>query len=158
MLQEKLEIPNLELIVRFAKYELLSREGRQRAELTGFSDLTAAQQEVVADIKNSLQDWFAENSEFTLVYADHALIEDEYYFYLDVVGPYFFPIEKVREVQSLTAQQSGQPVHVFVISPGDTVATVDGYVPYIEFSHRILEKLAPALREDLKIMIEQSNL
>jgi hypothetical protein len=49
-------------------------------------------------------------------------------------------------------------VQLFVISAGDTVTTVDGYEPYREFSHRILKKLAPALREDLKKLIEQSNL
>jgi uncharacterized hydrophobic protein (TIGR00271 family) len=158
VLREKLEEPDLELIVRFAKYDLLSRDGRLRSELTGFVDLTAVQQEAVALVTNSLQNWFAEKSEFILVKTDYTEIDDELYFYLDVVGPHFFPVEKVQELHSLAMRNSDQKVNVFVIFSDNTVATVDGYESYTEFSHRIFEKMAPTLREDLKKMIEQSNL
>ena len=158
VLREKLQAPELELIVRFAKYDVLNRDGRQRAELTGFVELSAAQQEEVAVISEVLTTWFADESEYTLINLDHTLIEEEYYFYLDVAGPHFFPVERVKELQDLAAADSGYPVRVFVISADETVTTDAGYESYIHFSHRIIDKLAPALKADLKQLIEQSNL
>lgn len=158
VLREKLHAPDLELIVRFSKYDLLNRDGRQRAELTGFVKLSADQQEEIALISDSLKTWFADESEYKLINMDYTLIEEEYYFYLDVAGPHFFPLEEVKELQSLAATDSRYPVKVFVISSNDTVASDTAYESYIDFSHRILEKLAPALRADLNQLIEQSNL
>jgi F0F1-type ATP synthase delta subunit len=158
VLREKLHAPDLELIVRFSKYELLNRDGRHRAELTGFVKLSADQQEEIALISDSLKTWFADESEYKLINMDYTLIEEEYYFYLDVAGPHFFPLEEVKELQSLAATDSRYPVKVFVISSDDTVASDTAYESYIDFSHRILEKLAPALKADLNQLIEQSNL
>ena len=158
VLRKELETPDLKLIVRFAKYDLLDREGRRRGELTGFVELNVDQQEDVVLISDSLNTWFTEESEYSLINVDYTLIDGEFYFYLDVVGPHFFPREKVRELQLMTAKDSGQQVKVFVISSNDTVTTDAGYESYVDFSHRIIEKLAPALRGDLKTLIEQSNL
>ena len=154
----ELEEPDLELIIRFSKYDLLNREGVRRAELTGFFELTPELRAPIETITSSLENWFADDVDFSLVGTDYTLIGEEFYFYLDVAGPHFFPVEKVQELQTLTTQKSGQKVNVFVISSGQTVATAEGHEPYVNFSHRIIEKLAPKIKEDLKKLIEQSNL
>lgn len=158
VLRQELEEPELELIVRFGKYELLNRDGRQRAELTGFAELTEDQQAVVEKIKNSLEHWFAQEPDYSLVGTDHTIIDGEFYFYLDVAGPHFFPVENVQLLQTLTTDTSSQKVNVFVITSGGTVASTEGYQPYETFAHRILEKLAPTIQADLDTLIEQSNL
>ena len=158
ILREELEEPDLELIIRFTKYDLLNREGVRRAELTGFFELTSELRAPVETITSSLENWFADDVDFSLVSTDYTLIGEEFYFYLDVAGPHFFPIEKVQELQTLTTQKSGQKVNVFVISSGETVATTEGHESYVNFSHRIVEKLEPTIREELNKLIEQSNL
>ena len=158
LLREELEEPDLELIIRFSKYDLLNREGVRRAELTGFFELTSELRAPIETITSSLENWFADDADFSLISTDYTLIGEEFYFYLDVAGPHFFPTEKVQELQNLATQKSGQKVNVFVISPGETVATAEGHESYVNFSHRIAEKLAPTIKEDLKKLIEQSNL
>lgn len=158
VLREELEEPDLELIIRFSKYDLLNREGVRRAELTGFFELTSELRAPVETITSSLENWFADDVDFSLVSTDYTLIGEEFYFYLDVAGPHFFPIEKVQELQNLATQKSGQKVNVFVISSGETVATTEGHESYVNFSRRIIEKLEPTIKEDLKKLIEQSNL
>ena len=158
VLREKLEEPNLELIVRFQKYELLNRKGRHRGELTGFIELTEDQQADIEKIAEALDNWFAQQADYSFTGTDYTMIDEEFYFYLDVAGPHFFPIEKVQELQTAARQKSGQKVNVFVISSGQTVATTEGYQPYEIFTHHILDKLAPSLKQELRKLIEQSHL
>ncbi|MEJ2135997.1 MAG: DUF389 domain-containing protein [Desulfofustis sp.] len=158
VLREKLEEPNLELIVRFQKYELLNRQGRHRGELTGFIELTEDQQADIEKIAEALDNWFAQQADYSFTGTDYTMIDEEFYFYLDVAGPHFFPIEKVQELQTAARQKSGQKVNVFVISSGETVATTEGYQPYEIFTHHILDKLAPSLKQELRKLIEQSHL
>ena len=158
VLREKLEEPNLELIVRFQKYELLNRKGRHRGELTGFIELTEDQQADIEKIAEALDNWFAQQADYSFTGTDYTMIDEEFYFYLDVAGPHFFPIEKVQELQTAARQKSGQKVNVFVISSGETVATTEGYQPYEIFTHHILDKLAPSLKQELRKLIEQSHL
>ena len=158
VLREKLEEPNLELILRFQKYELLNRKGRHRGELTGFIELTEDQQADIEKIAEALDNWFAQQADYSFTGTDYTMIDEEFYFYLDVAGPHFFPIEKVQELQTAARQKSGQKVNVFVISSGETVATTEGYQPYEIFTHHILDKLAPSLKQELRKLIEQSHL
>ncbi len=157
-LRDKLEEPELELIIQFVKFELLNSEGRHRAELTGFTELDDDQQAVVEDIKLLLNEWFADSSEFTLVNNDYAMIDKELYFYLDITGAKIFPIDTVRELERLANEESDRVINIHVISATQTVATSEGYKPYETYARQIFDKLEPTLKEDLERLIEQSNL
>ena len=159
VLQEELDEPNLEMIVQFTKFDLLNREGRRRAELTGFkkdlnSDLTA----VIDEASSTLKEWFLDEPEFSLERIDYSLIEDEFHFFLDIAGAQRFPIDTVKELQNLVRGDSGQVINLHVISTTEIVANAQGYTSYEIFSRQIFDKLEPSLKEDLEKLIEQSNL
>ena len=89
---------------------------------------------------------------------EYALIDDAYYFFLEINGNQVFPINGVEDLERLVSEKTGQPVQFHVMSNIATVATSKGYESYRNFSRRILEKLKPKLKKDMKEIIENSNL
>ncbi len=158
LIREKLEEPTLELIVKFAKFDLLNRDGRVRTELTGFVDLNADQKTEVDKISSILEEWFLNESEFSLIGIEYSLIEDELYFFLNTTGPGVFPIDTVKELQKMVSEKSALKIKLHVIFEVDTVATTSGYKAYETFSRQIYNKLEPLFQQDLDRLIEQSNL
>lgn len=158
LLREQLDEPNLEMIVQFAKFDLLNREGRRRAELTGFKNLNSDQSAIIDEVSTALEEWFLNEPEFSLERIDYNLIEDEFHFFLDIAGAQRFPIDTVKELQDIVQGDSGQMIKLHVISTTEIVANAQGYTSYENFSRQIFDKLEPSLKKDLEKLIEQSNL
>lgn len=158
ILREKMEDPSLQLVVQFLKLDLYDREGHLKFELTGFVDLTSEQEEIVAQAKAILQNRFQLDSDFSLAGIDYTLINNIYYFFLEINGSQVFPIKEVEDLERLVSQKIGHPAQFYVMSNLETVVTSKGYESYRIFSHRIFEKLKPKLKKDMKEIIKNSNL
>jgi len=158
VLRDKLEDPGLRLIIQFLRLDLYDTEGHMRFELTGFVDLTSEQETIVAQAKTILKKRFQSDSDFSLAGIEYTLIDDAYYFFLEINGNQVFPINGVEDLERLVSEKTGQPVQFHVMSNIATVATSKGYESYRNFSRRILEKLKPKLKKDMKELIENSNL
>jgi hypothetical protein len=158
LLRDKLDEPDLELIIKFAKFDLLNRDGLVRAELTGFAEVTAEQKAVIDEIRLTLEEWFFTESDFSLTGIDYTVFAGEYYFFLNVSGTELFPLQSVNDLQQVVTAQHGQKTKLHAISNIETVATSQGYNSYNTFSRQIYEKMEPTLKKDFKRLIEQSNL
>jgi uncharacterized hydrophobic protein (TIGR00271 family) len=158
VLRDKLEDPGLRLIIQFLRVDLYDSEGHMRFELTGFVDLTSEQEAIVAQAKTILKKRFESESDFSLAGIEYTLIDDVYYFFLEINGNQVFPINGVEDLERLVSEKTGQPVQFHVMSNIATVATSKGYESYRNFSRRILKKLKPKLKKDMKEIIENSNL
>jgi len=158
LLREKLEEPDLDLVIRFLKPDLYDREGRMRFELTGFVNLTTEQKAIVGQAKAFLKEWFKSDPEFSLDGIEYTLIDGTFYFFLETTGTRMFPVNSVDDLERSISEKTGQPVVLHVLSSIEAVATSDGYKSYGAFSRQIFEKLEPKLRKDMKKIIENSNL
>ena len=158
LLREKLEEPDLELVVRFIKPDLYGSEGRIRLELTGFVTLTTEQKALVKQVKIFLNEWFQTEPEFSLVGIDYTMIDDSFYFFLDMTGTRLFPVDRVGDLERSIGEKLGQPVNLHVMSNIEAIATSDGYESYETFTRDIIEKLKPKFKKDLVKIVEHSNL
>jgi hypothetical protein len=158
VLQDELNDPDLRLVVRFLKLALFDREGSLHFELTGFKDLNSEQRSIVEKIKTLLENRFKEGSNFSLTGIDYTVIDDVYYFYIEVVGNQIFPTSEVADLERLVAERTGQQIKLHMLSSIATVVTSTGNEPQTTFSQRILEKLEPKYRKDMEEIIRKSNL
>jgi uncharacterized hydrophobic protein (TIGR00271 family) len=157
LLQDKLEDPNLRLIVSFLKLDLYDREGHMYFELTGFVDLDSEQEAIVDQAKTILNNRFQSDSDFSLVGIDYTLIDGTYYFFIGISGSQVLPINEVEDLERLVSEQTGQPVQLYVTSNIATVVTPRGYESYRTFSRTIHEKIKPKLKKDMEELVRNSN-
>ncbi len=158
LLHDKLEDPNLHLIVQFINLDLFDREGRLRFELTGFADLAPEQEVTVDKAKIILRNRFESDSDFSLAGIDYTFIDNSYYFFLEIAGSRVFPKDGVAALERLIVEKIGQPVRLHVLSSIETVATSEGYESYRVLSRRIFEKLKPKIKKDMEEIIRNFNI
>ena len=158
VLRDKLEDPDLRLFVQFLRLDLYDRDGHMRFELTGFVDLNSEQETIVAQAKTIIKKRFQSDSDLSLVGIEYTLIDGIYYFFLEINGNQVIPIKEVEDLERLVSEKIGQSVQFHVISNIGTVVTTKGYESYRTFSRRMLEKLKPKLKKDMKEIIRNSNL
>jgi hypothetical protein len=158
ILRDKLEDPNLHLVVQFMRLNLYDQDGRFRFELTGFVDLDSEQEKIVTQTKAILQETFQSDSDYTLVGIDFNYIGNKYYFFIEINGSQVFPVDEVVRLERLVSKKTGQPFQLDVYSNIATVATSNGYESYRSYSRRMFEKQQPKLIKDMKEIIENSKI
>ena len=158
VLRDKLEDPDLRLFVQFLRLDLYDRDGHMRFELTGFVDLNSEQETIVVQAKTIIKKRFQSDSDLSLAGIEYTLIDGIYYFFLEINGNQVIPIKEVEDLERLVSEKIGQSVQFHVISNIGTVVTTKGYESYMTFSRRMLEKLKPKLKKDMKEIIRNSNL
>jgi len=158
LLRDKLDDPNLRLIVSFLKLYLFDREGHMHFELTGFVDLDSEQEAIVDQAKTIFNNRFQSDSDFTLAGIDYTLIDGTYYFFIEISGSQVLPINEVEDLERLVSEKIRQPVQLHVISNIGTVVTPKGYESYKTFSRNIHKKIKPKLKKDMEELVKNSNL
>ncbi len=157
-LRQKLEDPELDLVIQFLKPDLYDREGRLRFELTGFADFTPEQEAITDRIMAIITNYFESESNVSLGGIDCTFIDETFYFFLSTTGIQVFPMTGVRDLERLIVEKTGQRVNVHVMSRIEAVVTSEGHESYKAFLQKVHKKLKPKMKNDMRTLVEHSNL
>ncbi|MEX1315165.1 MAG: hypothetical protein AB1Z38_13385 [Desulfotignum sp.] len=142
--------------MRFQKSEIFSSKEQLRFELTGFVDLTQAQEDRVQKILPYLQKRFVEKPGISVSAITHSVINDTFQFYVDITSDSIFPKEAVAAIENDVFTFLGEKIALYVISMPPQVTSSSGYERYEDLSRRVNRKLHAKLKQDLEEIIESS--
>ncbi len=155
-LRQQLNRPDVTLLLRFQKSNTYSSEEQIRFELTGFVDLTRAQEDRVQKILPYLQKRFVEKPGISVSAITHSIINDTFQFYVDITSHSIFPKEAVADIENDIFTRLGEKIALYVISMPPQVTSSSGYERYEELSRRVNRKLHAKLKQNLEEILESS--
>ncbi|WP_136809199.1 DUF389 domain-containing protein [Desulfosediminicola flagellatus] len=157
-LRDRIEEPDLDLVIRYLKSELYDRDGKFHFDLVGFVDLTPDQQVTLEKAKTVIDSWFSDSKEQSLNGMSHGIVENNLHLYLDTSGITLFPTEIVNELEQRLLTETGQHVTLHIMSRLQALATANGYVSYETFAERAYKQNKAGIKSEMKKIIENSSL
>lgn len=157
-LREKLQDNEVKLIVRFIETKLYDETGNIRLEFSGLSEMTKEQTVIVDKITDLIKKQFEVRPELQISGINRTLIDDMYYFLVDVKGLGMFSREQIDDMQNRIAKQTGAIVKLYVYFQSEMVVSTEGYQSYSTVSQQVFNKQKEDFKESAQEIIKAAKL
>jgi uncharacterized hydrophobic protein (TIGR00271 family) len=145
LLRERLDDPELALVLRCSTATLIERDGPLLVEWTNYGGERNREPETVKGLKQLIRNEFKKLPN-TFPLAVHFNIEDDRWRALvEVAGPRPVSPGEVTIVQQAISESAPHPVDLSVWHRADVVVTSNGYAAFDEFTRPMLEKRIESL-------------
>jgi len=157
-LRIELQDPEVKLIIRFIETKLYDKTGNRRIEFSGLAKMTGEQEIAIETISNLLKKEIAVRPELSIAGINQTIIDNTYYFLVDVKGVGMFSPAQIAAIQDRIETQTGLNVKVHVYFQSEMVVTQDGATSYEEVARQVYQRQEKAFKSDVQKIIEASNL
>jgi uncharacterized hydrophobic protein (TIGR00271 family) len=158
ILRQRLEDPNLTLVVRLLESSLYTRAGPYRLEISGLSSLKSEQQSAADGLREFLKSELEEMPGLFITGINHNLIGDAFHFVIEAEGLNPLAPETVADLERRAEEKAGRPVELYVSFKPGAVVSSRGFEPYSVTARRIFEKQRPDFFDAAERMLRASGL
>ena len=97
-------------------------------------------------------------SEVTVSGVNYDIVDGVLYIMMDTYGPKILLPGEINKLQEMATNKAGIPVELFVYMKTETVVTAGGHESFSSVSSAGFRRQLPSIREDVRKIVERSNL
>jgi hypothetical protein len=158
-LRQRLEIPELRLVISFIETNYYDSSGSIRLAFSGVEsnypvEAKSGIEEGIAIIHKKLaamQDLFISGTNYNIV-------DDTLYVLIDIVGPTQPSPQEVARIEKQASKATGVPVKLHIHSQPATVITAAGHAPYWEVSRAGFLRQLPTVQTAIQKILDASGM
>ena len=158
LMQDKLEDPALQLVIRFIKTDLRNRNGPIYLEWNSLQKLSGDHILAAEKAQKIIQSEFDENPHLFLITINFTANDDLLGIFLELTGTTFISHEKVAELEQRVTQAVSRPVSIHAWFKSEAVISASGYQSYEAASQHAYEKQEPQLKKNIQIILQRSRM
>jgi uncharacterized hydrophobic protein (TIGR00271 family) len=158
LLRQELGTKDLRLVFNFVEASLYDRSGLIRLEFSGLGLRQDSQKQEVVDSISFLENEIAAISGVTVSGVNYDVVDGVLYIMVDTRGPKILSPGEVNKLQEVATDKAGIPVELFIHMKTETVVTSGGHEPFSSVSRAGFGRQLPSMKEDVRKIIERSNL
>ena len=157
LVRKRTKDPMLSLILRFVQIDLFTRDGPMRYGWTTLIKISEKQRKVADNIRNTIENAFADSDSHLLEEIHTTITDDEYIFLIEISSSATYNQADRKRLQEKLMSLSDKPVSLYVWVNHGVVLTDQGAVSYNRLTESHLKNYGDDFKQRIKEIIKSAR-